>query len=155
MWDIDVSKDLVTFLLSLALGAIFSLFYDIFIALHKTVFKSVFSVILTDLSYFIIISLATFMFCIIRSLGYIRAYILLGILIGFLILHFSLSKYISHFFEVVIRLILKVFCKLSSVLRRFFEWLLCKFKKITLFFKNRLQMLVALLYNHFKSKRIG
>ena len=50
-----------------------------------------------------IISLATFMFCIIRSLGYIRAYILLGILIGFLILHFSLSKYISHFFEVVIR----------------------------------------------------
>lgn len=155
MWDIDSFKDFITFLLSFALGALFSIVYDIFIATHKTVFKSTLSVFITDISYFGIISLLTFLFCVIRANGYIRGYIIFGIILGFIVLHFTLSKFLSNIFAFLINLFKRVFYKLSSVLRRFFEWLLCKLKKIIFLFKKWLQMLLALLYNHFKSKRIG
>ncbi len=153
MWEIDISADFTSFLLSIALGGFFSLLYDVFIAMHKTVFKSTFTVFITDIFYFLVISIITFMFCILRSFGYIRAYILFGIAIGFISLHFLISKYFSRVLEVVIKTILAVFSKLSLVLWRFVEWLMIKLKNLYFFFKKRLQILISLLYNHFKSKR--
>ena len=63
MQGIDVSAQIVTFLLSLALGAVLCLFYDILRVLHMTSVNGFAEVIVSDLIFWLVAAMATYCFC--------------------------------------------------------------------------------------------
>ena len=90
--DFSNSHQLITFLLSLALGAVFCIIYDIFRFFHKKYSPPWIAVFLGDVLYFALAAAVTFCFFIMFSKGMIRVYVYFGELLGFILCRFSLSK---------------------------------------------------------------
>ena len=94
MWEISNNNQIITFVLSLLLGCIFCLLYDILRALRKVCLNSFMAINICDLICWIIYGFITFIFLIARTNGEIRGFVLLGELIGFVLFRVSISKYI-------------------------------------------------------------
>ncbi len=94
MWEISNNNQITTFVLSLLLGCIFCLSYDILRALRKVCLNSFIAVNICDILYWIIYAFVTFIFLIARTNGEIRGFVLFGELIGFVLFRVSISKYI-------------------------------------------------------------
>ncbi len=150
MGYIDVNFQIVTFLLSISLGVVLCLFYDIVRVMHKLFAKGFFEVFIIDLLFWVLASFLTFCFLIIRCQGTVRGYVLFGALIGFIAVRLTISKIFLIVFE-------KFYCFSRKIINLFvllFKFLvspLCKIvKKIQILTKKVLQDKVILLYNHFK-----
>ena len=90
--DFSNSHQLITFLLSVALGAVFCILYDLFRFFHKKYSPPWIAVFLGDVLYFALTAVVTFCFFIMFSKGMIRVYVYFGELLGFIFCRFSLSK---------------------------------------------------------------
>ena len=87
MWEIDNYDQVITFLLSLVLGATFCAFYDVIRAVRRVCFNSFIAVNICDIVTWIIYAFVTFIFLISRTNGEIRSYVLFGELCGQFALH--------------------------------------------------------------------
>lgn len=92
MWEINITDQIITFGLSLCLGALLCVFYDIIRALRKAGFNSFTAVFFTDIIFWLFSAFVTFIFLIVRTNGEIRGYVLLSELLGFILFRISLSK---------------------------------------------------------------
>ena len=92
MWEINSNNQIITFLLSVALGGIFCLIYDVVRAMRKVGFNTTFIVNVTDILIWIIYAFITFIFFISRTNGEIRGYALVGELIGFWLARITVSR---------------------------------------------------------------
>ena len=92
MWEISNDNQIITFMLSIALGGIFYLLYDVIRAVRKVGFNSSLAVNIIDLIIWIIFAFATFIFLMARTNGEIRGYVLFGEAIGFVLIRASISK---------------------------------------------------------------
>jgi spore cortex biosynthesis protein YabQ len=152
MYFIDVSAQSLTFLLSILLGAVMCLCYDLIRAMHKAFLKGFLEILITDILFWLIWGFVTFSFLIINCGGEIRLYVLVGICIGFITVRMLLSKYILKLFNLCFSIIYKIFHFLSAVLCRIFVPLNKYLKKIALNTKKVLQERFNLLYNHVNTK---
>lgn len=92
MWEISNLGQSTAFLWAMMLGGGLSVVYDLF-RLDRLIFKrSVLSVALADILFFIISSISVFCLLLITTNGQIRAFILGGVLLGFLFFRLTLSK---------------------------------------------------------------
>ena len=91
MWEINNYDQIISFLLSVCLGAVFCLIYDIIRAARKVCLNSFLAITVVDFLLWIFYAFVTFIFLIARTDGEIRGYVLIGEMLGFIILRISLS----------------------------------------------------------------
>lgn len=151
MQGIDVSAQIVTFLLSMALGAVLCLFYDILRVLHMTSVNGFVEVIVSDLIFWLVAAMATYCFLLIRCLGQIRFYVLFGILVGFLAVHFTVSSVFMKIMRFVFNAISAVLGFIRKTALLIFSPIIRFLKKLSFKVKKFLQDKAGLLYNCFGS----
>lgn len=93
MWEISVNNQIVTFLLSIALGFFICAFYDVFRSLRKVGFNSFVATFIADIIFWIASALITFLFLISRTNGEPRGYVLIAALLGFFVFRYIFSRF--------------------------------------------------------------
>ena len=111
MWEINNYDQIISFLLSICLGAIFCFIYDIIRAARRVCLNSFFAITVVDILLWVFYAFVTFIFLIARTDGEIRGYVLVGEMLGFIILRISVSRllYLAMSF---------VFIKISIIKQR-------------------------------------
>lgn len=92
MWEINAYNQTISFVLSLCLGAVFCVLYDMIRAIRRVCLNSFLAVLFTDILIWLFYAFATFIFLMARTNGEIRGFILMGELLGFILCRISLSR---------------------------------------------------------------
>ncbi len=142
MWEISITDQLLSFVLSIALGAFLCLTYDVLRAVRKNGFNSFWTVFFTDIFFWLFSAILTFLLLIARTNGEIRGYVLIGELLGFVIFRLLLSKV----FLLIIDFLIAKLLKLLRLIRKNFYYFFIKIEKridkiILLFCKKTKTML--------------
>lgn len=152
MWEINLAEQTLSFLLSLLLGVILCLKYDIFRAYRKIKKPTVIGVFIQDVLYFLICAVLTFLLMIITTSGQVRGYIFIGIVIGFAICRISLSvlffKILVVLFGAVAKIFMAVKRKTTVLIKAIFRKIQGIAKKLLKFFKNVLFYRKKLLHTN-------
>ncbi len=150
MLNVNVFDQMHTFLLSLVLGVVICIFYDLFRAMHLTIIKGFFEVLVTDLVFWLVFSVITYFFLLLRCSGFVRFYVLIGITVGFLLFRITFSKYILRIFIIVVKFCVAVLHfvgdKICLILLSFDKY----FKKTVNALKKGLQKSFHMMYNQLK-----
>lgn len=152
MWEISNYNQAISFTLSLCVGGVFCVLYDIIRALRKVCMNSFFMVTVTDILLWVFYAFATFIFLMAVTDGEIRGYVLFGELTGFVLFRISVSKLIFPFLRFVFLKISDINKKTTRLIAAFnikIEWLISKtikyafkfFKSIKKLLKNALKLL--------------
>lgn len=114
MWEINNITQSTAFLWSVLLGCALSVVYDIF-RLDRMIFKrSVFTVALEDILFWVISAFSVFCLMLLTTNGQIRVFVLIGVFIGFIIFRLTFSRFIDLLalpLKKVIRAIKKMYLK--------------------------------------------
>ncbi len=132
MWGINIAGQTVSFLLSLALGGAFCLFYDFFRAARKVHRFSFFGVFIQDTLFFAVCAVVTFCFLLSLTQGMIRGYFIFGLCLGFAVVFFSISRFVLTFLTAIFGAAAVLIGKIRNLCRR-------KKAEIKKFFKNKRQ----------------
>ncbi|MBQ8182884.1 MAG: spore cortex biosynthesis protein YabQ [Clostridia bacterium] len=164
MYSVPQNEQLSILVSSLGLGFLLGILYDVLRALRLSVTNSKIALVVSDIIYFILFGLITFIFILALNKGEIRFYIIIGELIGAVFYYISLGiavikitdkmiallkRFYSFIFKVIsapFRLIKKCFSKLLCRLRKFFLKTEKKSSKIR---KKLLPKLRLYVYNLF------
>ncbi len=130
MWEISNSHQAASFLLFAALGFLAALFYDILKALRLLKRHGVLAVIIEDLAYFLLLTLATFTLFIFRTNGQPRAFAYFAEAAGFWAWRLSLSKKFIKLLRRIFGAALALISKIRSAILRHFGKFSNKFKKV-------------------------
>ncbi len=168
IYSLSLATQTRNFLLSLGLGFLMGIFYDVFRVIRLAVSKGKAVVVVFDLLYCICLGFITFIFFITVNEGEFRFYLIMGECIGFGVYYFSLGavifskaellvdkikKCIKRIFNFIFAPIKLVLLKIGSVFDKFLK----KGRKRTKNFKNKSKFLLKvdkhLLYNLFVKKQ--
>ncbi len=150
MWEINNQNQIITFLLSLCLGAICCAIYDIVRALRKVCLNSLLAITVGDILIWIFYAFITFIFLMSRTNGEIRGYVLFGELVGFILFRISVSKVTCYFLDFIFEKTRSVIQKLNLVLNTFYIKIECLFLKAFQFFIKIVKTIKKLLKNTVK-----
>ena len=95
MGTVYLSEQMTGFLLSIALGAALSCFYTVMKSLIPRRSASFFAVVVSDIFFWAVTTVLTFLFLIIYCKGKVRLYVIFGEICGFVIFRAALSKPLS------------------------------------------------------------
>ena len=135
MWEINLTEQSTTFLLSILLGAIFCFVFDITRGIRLFGLNSKLAVFLTDIFYFLCISFINFCFFLTRESGQVRGYVFIGEIIGFFIFRLTFSKFIM----ILLALINKVYKAAKTRIYRVKSKILIKTQEKTLKIKEKVK----------------
>lgn len=136
--DFSNHAQLLTFLLAVALGAVFCLVYDVLRALRHCVRRGAVAVFFEDVVYFTVWGFCTFCFFLLFTKGMLRLYVFLGELLGYTVFRFTLS-----------RIFYPAFCRLGTLLITLVRLLLKPCALLWGLLKKGLQKFRALLKHLF------
>lgn len=145
--EIDFYIQSQAFLYSLLFGVGLGMLYGVFKFIRVAFLSTKTAVIIADIFFMLIASIALLLYSLAMLYGYVRIYIVFGALCGFLAYRFSLGKLIS-----------RIYCPLIKAINVIIQKIKTKFKKIT---KKLLKSSNNILYNMskkidtFRNKRIG
>lgn len=152
MWEINNQNQIITFLLSLCLGALCCALYDIVRAMRKVCLNSLLAITVGDILLWIFYAFITFIFLMSRTNGEIRGYVLFAELLGFVFFRISVSKVIYWFFNFIFQKIKVIMQKINFVLSAFytkiehlvlkaFQFLIKMLKTVKKLLKNTVKLL--------------
>ena len=130
LYGLSITTQAKNFLLSLGLGFIMGIVYDLFRIIRLSISERKISIIIFDLLYCIFLCFTTFIFLITVNEGQVRFYLLLGEGVGFAIYYFSLGVIIFSFSQKTIYFIKLCFRKIFSVLFLPFKWVFTRLKRV-------------------------
>lgn len=169
LYGLSLAVQTRSFLLSLGLGFVLGIIYDIFRIIRLCISSKKFIVILFDVLYCTLACLLFFMFLLTVNEGQFRLYLLMGAGVGFAVYYFSLGAIIFSFSEFLTNFIKKRIKRFFAVLLFPFRWIfsrtkstidkkLEKSRKRTQKLKNKSKTLLKvnkqLLYNLNVKKRV-
>lgn len=128
------------FLLSLGLGFLLGIIYDVFRTLRLIISRSAGFTVFMDILYFILCAFLVFFFNLIVDEGKIRLYVLLGDLLGWMIYYFSFGEISIKLSNRIVLSSRKVFRAVSKPFLRVGYRVKLKKKKIIGFFKKILKI---------------
>lgn len=164
LYGLSLAQQTKGFLLSLGLGFIMGIFYDLFRIIRISISKGKAATVIFDILYCIFLCFSTFLFCLTVNEGEIRLYLMLGELAGFCVYYFSLGVMIFSFSETIIGFIKKLVSTAFGIvffpfrfvfkhLRKLTEKIFSKFSKKQKNLKNKSKFLLKvnklMLYNLF------
>lgn len=159
MWEINTYNQTITFVLSVCLGALFCVLYDIIRAVRKVCLNSFWAVQFTDIFLWVFYAFATFIFLVARTNGEIRGYVLAGEFLGFILFRISFSRLLFPALRFVFIKIATVKKKVTRCISKFyikFEALILKIgKSISKFFKSAKKLLKNALKLLYTNKNIA
>ena len=118
--EIDFYVQSQAFLYSLLLGAALGILYGAFKFIRTAFLSTKPAVIISDIAFMIVASLALFFYSLAMLYGYVRIYVVFGALCGFAAYRFSLGKLIS-----------RIYCPIINAINVANKKIRTKFKKIT------------------------
>lgn len=148
--NINTNEQVLTFVLSIGLGFLFCLVYDILRVFHKLWLKGFFEVLVSDLLFWFVLSVVTFCFLIIRCQGSVRAFVLFGQVVGFLVARLTVSGLFVRGLTAVFTIISKCLRRFGEAIGKFMSKCEKNFKKMLNYVKKLLQDKAILLYNQLK-----
>ena len=135
MWEINLSDQATTFLLSVLLGANFCLLFDFTRGMRAFGINSKVAVFFTDIIYFLLVSFVNFCFFLTRESGQIRGYVFVGEIIGFFLFRLTLSKIIM----IIISFLHRVYTKINTAIKRIKAKVFLKIKEKTSNFEKKVK----------------
>ena len=144
--EIDFYIQSQAFLYSLLFGVGLGMLYGIFKFIRVAFLSTKTAVIIADIIFMLIASVALFLYSLAMLYGYVRIYIVFGALCGFLAYRFSLGKLIS-----------RIYCPIINAINVIIQKIKTKFKKITkkLLKSNNILYNMSKKIDTFRNKRIG
>ncbi len=150
MYIDDVNQINIIFM-SVGLGSLLAVLFDVYTVINKLLFKSSRTLVLRDIIFCLISALICFLFLLVVNRGRMRAYFLPGAVAGFLCWHFSFSQVfvkllssalvrISDMFQISARLFLLPFRPIISLLSLIYGKLSKFCKKYFIKLKNKLKI---------------
>ena len=137
MYSFEQREQLNLFLLSLGTGFILGIVYDILRAIRLTISKGKVIIFVFDIIYFLIFSLATFLFFLAVNKGEFRSYMIFGEILGFFFYYISFGIAAKSFTNVFVTAIYKTFSCLFKIIIAPFKAVFRVFCKIkSKFFQN-------------------
>ena len=95
IWELDILDQVITFGVSMALGGVLHIVYDIFRGIRRAGFMiSPLKVFICDVLFWILSGFAVFTLMLIKTSGTVRSYMVLGLLAGVLIVRAAFSRFI-------------------------------------------------------------
>ena len=148
--NINTTEQVMTFVLSIGLGFLFCLLYDILRVFHKLWLKGFFEVLVSDILFWFVLSVVTFCFLIIRCQGSVRVYVIFGQTLGFVVARITVSKLFMRLLTAIFTIISKCFNRFFGMMGEFLSKCEIFLKKLLNKAKKLLQDKAILLYNHLK-----
>lgn len=147
MWEINTANQTFSFILSLCIGALFCVLYDILRAVRKVCLNSFWSVFLTDILLWIFYAFATFLFLMSRTNGEIRGYVLAGELSGFVLFRLTFSRLmlavlvfivtkLAELNKKAVRIFNKLYAEFDILLLKIQQYISKSFKSVKKLLKN-------------------
>lgn len=135
MWEINLSDQATTFLLSIFLGVCFCLLFDFTRGMRVFGINSKVAVFFTDVIYFLLVSFVNFCFFLTRESGQIRGYVFVGEIIGFFLFRLTLSKIIM----IIISFLHRVYTRINTAIKRTKAKVFLKIKEKTSNFAKKVK----------------
>ncbi len=162
-YQLDLDAQYYTTLISLVVGAVLCIAYDLLRILRKLRRWSYAAVFVQDVAYCLFAAAVTYIMLLVRCSGVVRFYPLLGELCGFFICRFTLSRLIIIIADVIIAAARRVFsaidravfAPMGRLFSRIFKKILVFVEKITYLLKKHLKDTALMVYNHVKLHRGG
>lgn len=140
MYSFEQSEQLNLFLLSLGAGFVLGVVYDILRTIRLTISKGKAIIFIFDILYFLIFSLATFLFFLAVNKGEFRSYMIFGEILGFIFYYVSFGIAAKTFTDAFVKAIHKIFSFLFKIILAPFKAIFRVFShikaKISQFFKK-------------------
>ena len=152
-WEINSTEQLVTTLLSLAVGVFLSFIYDIFKSFRLCSKKGKAAIFFEDIVFGLIATLVCFCLLMLRTKGQVRLYVLLFLGLGFVLWRLTLSKFFIKILLAVLRFLKSVLHSLKVVFSKFAKKVAAKAKKFHKSAKKGLKGVKRLLYNQVSKYR--
>ena len=130
MYSFEQSEQLNLFLLSLGAGFVLGVVYDILRTIRLTISKGKAIIFIFDILYFLIFSLATFLFFLAVNKGEFRSYMIFGEILGFLFYYISFGIAAKSFTDVFVKVIHKIFSFLFKIILAPFKAIFRVFSQI-------------------------
>ncbi|MCR4616248.1 MAG: spore cortex biosynthesis protein YabQ [Clostridiales bacterium] len=130
------------FMLSLGMGFILGILYDIFRIIRLIITDKPKAFILQDILYFVVCTLVSFLFLLSVNNGKVRSFELAGEILGWLVYYFSFGTVAIRFGNLVISAVKRF---LKFVFRIFIRPITNIFSKITGFFKKIIKFFIKKL----------
>lgn len=121
--EFSLATQTVYFLYSILFGIILSAVYDVVRVIRFMGFTKLWQIILSDVVYFFVCAVLTFLFSLPFNNGSVRYFVLFGEAVGFILYRFTLGEVMA-----------KVYCFLIRIISRIFK----KSLEILIFFSNKL-----------------
>lgn len=121
--EFSLATQTVYFLFSILFGIILSAVYDVVRVMRFMGFTKLWQIILSDVLYFFVCAVLTFLFSLPFNNGSVRYFVIFGEAVGFILYRFTLGEVMA-----------KVYCFLIRIIRRIFK----KSLEILIFFSNKL-----------------
>ncbi len=147
MWEINLSNQIISFILSLCLGSILCVLYDFIRAMRKVGFNSFLAVFFTDVLFWIVTAFVTFIFLIARTNGEIRGFVLLGELFGFIVFRLTFSRLILKIFLFIAKIAVFLFGKINNIIVMLYVVFENTSKKLMLYFSTAFKSVKKVLKN--------
>ncbi|MGN1467839.1 MAG: spore cortex biosynthesis protein YabQ [Ruminococcus sp.] len=140
------------FLYSLVLGGALWFLYEIIKILRIVFFNNKKTLIVTDILFMTVSSVATFLFALAFLNGSVRFYMILGELIGFAVLNISLGKAADRLLIPIINFIKRKIKKFINLLKKIMKKLLKNLYKVLYNIFEKIYKFVGFFKKHQKNK---
>lgn len=140
--DITLAKETKLFLMSLGMGVVLSLCYDVLRLLRIQVHHKKSTVFAEDILYFLGSAFFTFLFLLKYHYGQVRGYVLIGEGLGWVIWHMTLGEVAVKILSVILTLLRKLIRLILAPFRLAFKVLVKTFLRLGNFCKNFLKKVV-------------
>ncbi|MBR6572762.1 MAG: spore cortex biosynthesis protein YabQ [Clostridia bacterium] len=122
-------------MLSLLLGGIFCLIFDLTRGIRLFCLNSKLAVFFTDIIYFLVVSFINFCFFLTRESGQVRGYVFIGEIIGFFVIRLTVSKLLMFLITYVNKMYIGIKTRFQSCKTKIF----LKTKEKTLKIKEKVK----------------
>lgn len=129
MYSFEQSEQLNLFLLSLGAGFVLGIVYDILRTIRLTISRGKIIIFIFDILYFLIFSLATFLFFLAINKGEFRSYMIFGEILGFIFYYVSFGIAAKSFTDAFVKAIHTTFSFLLKIILAPFKAIFKLFSK--------------------------
>ncbi|MBR0465987.1 MAG: spore cortex biosynthesis protein YabQ [Clostridia bacterium] len=159
MWEISNKGQIINLLYSLSLGGIFCLCYDFLRAFRYCFRSKTLFYFFSDLLFFALSGVVTFLLLLALTYGEIRGYVILGILLGFVLFRIIFSKITLWLFIKLWSFILKLLSFVSKLNAALCRKIISGINFIKTYFSKVYKKLLkkghTVLYNREKCEKKG
>lgn len=145
--QVDFKDQINQFLLSVLLGAVLALVYDLIKSVRLSFIRSKWTVFVLDVAFFTLSAFATYIFLLGYCKGELRFYVITGEVVGFTFYRILLSEYVLVVFKFITDSFIKILSPVGKIMLKCVKLLKTGAYKVYNKAKKYLKCIYTSLYN--------